>query len=44
MDLKITGPLVVDDAARMIRAALEGVGLAFVLSRNSSALALQTAL
>ncbi len=30
MELETTGPLVVDDTALMIRAALEGVGLAFV--------------
>jgi DNA-binding transcriptional LysR family regulator len=30
MELEITGPLAVDDTALMIRAALDGVGLAFV--------------
>ncbi len=30
IELDVTGPLVVDDTALMIRAALEGVGLAFV--------------
>ncbi len=30
MELEVTGPLVVDDTALMIRAALDGVGLAFV--------------
>ncbi len=30
MELEVSGPLVVDDTALMIRAALDGVGLAFV--------------
>jgi DNA-binding transcriptional LysR family regulator len=30
MELEITGPLAVDDTALMIRAALDGAGLAFV--------------
>ncbi len=33
MEVKVSGPPVVDDSAMMVRAALDGVGLALVYER-----------